>query len=161
MVGVACRGWQLCRGLGGNLPVGWVAGFGGIGWQPSRGLGGRNPWNTHWVKANRPNKSPRCSGCMCPQFTVLLARTLPEWYGEHSLNRFSVPMLPNTLFHHPFPGSSPAFPCQPQTVKGWVGTLPSAFIHLSLVSAVRNAFSGNPRRRTSSTCSESLGDFSK
>ena len=30
------------------------------------------------------------------QFTVLLARTLPEWYGEHSLNRFSVPMLPNT-----------------------------------------------------------------
>jgi hypothetical protein len=33
---------------------------------------------------------------MCPQFTVLLARTLPEWYGEHSLNRFSVPMLPNT-----------------------------------------------------------------
>src|SRR5882672_6561684 len=34
---------------------------------------------------------------MCPQFTVLLARTLPEWYGEHSLNRFSVPMLPNTL----------------------------------------------------------------
>ena len=33
---------------------------------------------------------------MCPQFTVLLARTLPEWYGEHSLHRFSVPMLPNT-----------------------------------------------------------------
>src|SRR4029453_3212100 len=46
MVGVACRGWQLCRGLGGNLPVDWVAGFVWIGWQPSRGLGGRNPWNT-------------------------------------------------------------------------------------------------------------------
>jgi hypothetical protein len=37
---------------------------------------------------------------MCPQFTVLLARTLPEWYGEHSLNRFSVPMLPNTPIVH-------------------------------------------------------------
>ena len=66
MAGVTWMRWQLCRGLGGNLPVDWVAGFVWIGWQPSRGLGGRNPWNMHHRRGIHVEYGCRLSSWPCP-----------------------------------------------------------------------------------------------
>ena len=43
----ALRGWQVSPGVGGNLPVDWVAGFLWMEWQASRGRSGNLPMD--WV----------------------------------------------------------------------------------------------------------------
>jgi hypothetical protein len=68
------------RGLGGNFPLDWVAGFAWTGWQPSRGLSGRNPWNTQSVEPLAQGVRPRVDGvwlgCKDAACALLRARCL-------------------------------------------------------------------------------------